>query len=253
MIIIQRYNIVAILSLLTPLTAFAEKKDETKNISVTSSATSNSAAWRSSEVIGHNVKNAKDETIGEIEDLLVDMSSGQIQGVVISSGGFLGIADTLSVVPVSALRFDVDAKTFKTKLTKEQLSKAPQFNKSKWLDFSDVTTMEAMRSYRDSIGGDVNAPDNSAQNEKTQNHKTMIPTDQGNSEKDIQITQNIRSSVVDTDMSFNAKNIKIITKNEHVVLKGVVETSAEHQAILKIAKDHAASSNITDELKVNTK
>ncbi|MEO5915460.1 MAG: PRC-barrel domain-containing protein [Luteolibacter sp.] len=66
-------------------------------------------------MIGQNVKNVGDETIGEIRDLLVDMKSGEIHAVVISSGGLLVNADTLSAVPVSALRFDVIAKAFKAR------------------------------------------------------------------------------------------------------------------------------------------
>lgn len=55
------------------------------------------------------------------------------------------------------------------------------------------------------------------------------------------------------DLSFNAKNIKIITRDEHVTLKGMVESDAEHQAILKIAGNHANTAMITDDLKVNIK
>ena len=241
--------LITLVPLFTPLTAFAESAAIVS--SVPESGTT--ASWRASEVIGQSVKNAGDETIGEVEDLLIDMKNGQIHVVVISSGGFLGMGDTLSAVPVTALRYDVDAKAFKTKLTKEQLVKAPQFKKTEWPDFSTATNMEAMRSYRDSIGGDVTAPDNTAQNEKSENRQNMIPTDQGDSAKDIQITKDIRSSIVATDYSFNAKNIKIITKDEYVVLKGVVETTAEHQGILKIAQNHANSAKITDELKVNNK
>ncbi len=113
--------------------------------------------------------------------------------------------------------------------------------------------MEALRSYRDSIGGDVDAPDNTAQNEKEMKKDAVTPTDQGNSSKDVQITKDIRSGIMDKDLSFNAKNIKIITRNEHVTLKGVVESPAEHQAILKIAGNHANTAKITDDLKVKSK
>ena len=206
--------------------------------------------WRASGVIGQSVKNAEDQMIDEVEDLIVNMKTGEILAVVISSGGFLGIADTLSSIPVSALRFDTVAKAFKTRLTKEQLIGAPQFKQQEWPDYSDEATMQTLRSYRDTIGGDVTANDNSAQNEKLKNRKVMIPTDQGTSDKDIQITKDIRSAIVAADLSFNAKNIKIITKDEHVYLKGVVSDHAEHESVLKISKNHANAAKITDDLKV---
>ncbi len=249
---IPRNLLICLVPLLSPLTAFAETGKE-ELVSPVPGTKASAASWRASQVIGLNVKNATDETIGEVQDLVLDMKSGEILAVVISSGGFLGLADTLSAVPVSVLRYDVAAKAFKTKLTKEQLGKAPNFKADAWPDYSDATSMEVLRSYRDSIGGDVTAPDNTAQNEKEMKTDAVDPTNQGNSEKDVQITKDIRTSIMDTEMSFNAKNIKIITHNENVVLKGVVESDAEHQAILKIAKSHANAAKITDQLKVDSK
>jgi len=250
---IQRSFLISLVPLLTPLTAFAEPDKQTELNSPVPGTKGSAASWRASQVIGLNVKNAGDETIGEVQDLVLDMTSGEILAVVISSGGFLGMADTLSAVPVSVLRYDAKTKALKTKLTKEQLGKAPQFKSSAWPDYNEATNTEALRSYRDSIGGDVTAADNTAQNEKPKNKDVMIPTDQGNSEKDIQITKDIRAAIVSSDLSFNAKNIKIITKDEKVFLKGVVENHAEHESILKIARNHANSTKITDELESTSK
>lgn len=251
--IIQRSFLISLVPLLTPLTAFAEADRKADLVAPVAGTKGSAASWRASQVIGLNVKNAGDETIGEVKDLVLDMKSGEILAVVISSGGFLGMADTLSAVPVSVLRYDANTKAFKTKLTKEQLGKAPQFKTGAWPDYDDAANTEALRTYRDSVGGDVTAPDNSAQNEKAKNKDVMIPTDQGNSDKDVQITKDIRASIMATDLSFNAKNIKIITRDEKVVLKGVVENHAEHAAILKIARNHANSAKITDELEAKSK
>jgi len=250
---IQRSLLISLVPLFIPLTAFAEAEKQAELVTPVPGTKGSASSWRASQVIGLNVKNAGDETIGEIQDLVLDMKSGEVLAVVISSGGFLGVADTLSAVPVSVLRYDGTAKAFKTKLTKDQLGKAPQFKSTAWPDYNDGTSTETLRSYRDAVGGDVTAPDNTAQNEKPKNKEVMIPTDQGSSEKDVQITKDIRAEVMATDLSFNAKNIKIITKDENVVLKGVVENHAEHQAILKIAKNHANSAKISDELEMKSK
>lgn len=250
---IQRSLLISLVPLLAPLTAFAEEGKKTELATPIPGTKGSADSWRASQVMGHNVENTSGETIGEVKDLVLDMKSGEILAVVISSGGFLGIADTLSAVPVKALRYDRSAKAFKTRLTKEQLGKAPSFKTDAWPDYNESDSMDTIRSYRDSIGGDVTAPDNTAQNEKEMEKDAVNPTDQGNSDKDLQITKNIRSSIMDTDLSFNAKNIKIITRNERVTLKGVVKSHAEHEAILKIARNHANTSRITDDLKVNSK
>jgi sporulation protein YlmC with PRC-barrel domain len=250
---IQRSLIISLVPLLSPLTVFAETGKQAGLVSPVPGTKGSADSWRASQVLGLNVKNAADDTIGEVKDLVLDMKSGEILAVIISSGGFLGIADTLSAVPVSVLRYDGTAKAFKTKLTKEQLGKAPQFKTDAWPDYNDATSTEALRSYRDSVGGDVTAPDNTAQNEKEMNNDAVTPTDQGNSPKDVQITKDIRSGIMDKDLSFNAKNIKIITRNEHVTLKGVVESDEEHETVIRVARNHANTAKITDDLKVKAK
>ena len=245
--------IISLIPLFAPLTAIAETGKQVDLVTPIPGTKGSAASWRASQVMGLNVKNATDETIGEVEDLVLDMKSGEILAVIISSGGYLGIADTLSAVPVSALRYDTTAKAFKTKLTKEQLGKAPHFKTDAWPDYNEGASSQAMRSYRDSVVANESAPDNTAQNEKEVNTDAPNPTDQGNSEKDIQITKDIRSGIMGKDLSFNAKNIKIITRNEHVTLKGVVASSDEHQTVLKIAGNHANTAKITDDLKVDSK
>ena len=252
--IYRKIVFVSIAPWLISVTSLAETNEPIRAVARGSNDAVNSKGpqWRASGVMGQAVKNAQDQVIGEVQDLVVDMKTGEILAVVISSGGFLGIADTLSSIPVSALRFDTAAKAFKSKLTKEQLVNAPQFKQHEWPDYSDEATLQALRSYRDTVGGDVTAHDNTAQNEKLKNREVMIPTDQGSSAKDIQITKDIRSAIVAADLSFTAKNIKIITKDEHVYLKGVVNDHAEHEMVLKISKNYVDASKITDDLEAKS-
>lgn len=250
---IPRNLLISLFPMMSPLTALAQTANQTELTISIPTMNVNADSWRASQVMGTTVKNAADETVGKVEDLVLNMKTGEIIAVVVSSGGFLGIADTLSAVPLTALRYDSTVKAFKTGLTNAQLGKAPQFKTNAWPDYNKATSIEALRSYRDSIGGDVSAPDNTVQNEKEMNKNAVNPADQGNSEKDVQITKDIRSSIMDKDLSFNAKNIKIITRNERVTLKGVVESTAEHQIILKIAENYTSTTNITDDLKVNAK
>lgn len=44
----------------------------------------------------------------------------------------------------------------------------------------------------------------------------------------MQITKDIRSRIMDKDLSFNGRNIKIITRNEHVTLKAEVPALPEY-------------------------
>jgi sporulation protein YlmC with PRC-barrel domain len=60
--------------------------------------------WRASKVVGLNVYNDNNESLGSINDLLTD-KSGNIKGVVVSVGGFLGVGTRLVAVPFDKIKF----------------------------------------------------------------------------------------------------------------------------------------------------
>jgi len=211
-----------------------------------SSEVRKSEGWRASDIIGSNVQNASGEDVGEIKDLLIDPTTGKISTVIISTGGFLGVADTLSAVSISGFRYDGEAKAYRLSLSKEQLASGEKYTAEEWKAAAAAKAKEA----RDAIGGDVSKPDNSAKNERDMGGKTLTPVDQGNSEADLTLTKDIRSAVVGNDLSFNAKNIKIISKDGQVVLRGVVDSKEEHESVLRIAKEAAGSAKLVDQLEV---
>jgi hyperosmotically inducible protein len=225
--------IFSMLPWLTPLTVMAKNSDAESG-QMTPTQVSD-AAWHASDIIGKDVKTTGGESVGKIADLTLDLKSGRIVAFVISSGGFLGIADTLSSVPPSAITYDAAAKGFKTSLTKAQLEKVPQSKASNWNHHDDSS---------------ITAADNTARNQNDMNAEAATPMDQGNSDADIQTTKNIRAAIMATDLSLNTKNLKIITKDGKVILRGVVDNESEHQAVLKIAKNHADSSLISDQISV---
>jgi sporulation protein YlmC with PRC-barrel domain len=60
--------------------------------------------WRTSKVVGLNVYNDNNESIGSINDLLTD-KSGSIKAVVLGVGGFLGVGAHLVAVPYETIKF----------------------------------------------------------------------------------------------------------------------------------------------------
>jgi sporulation protein YlmC with PRC-barrel domain len=60
--------------------------------------------WRTSKLVGLNVYNDSNESLGSINDLLAD-KSGDIKGVVIGVGGFLGVGEHLVAVPIDKVKF----------------------------------------------------------------------------------------------------------------------------------------------------
>ncbi len=96
---------------------------------------------RASELIGLNVMTPNNEdTIGEVNDLVLDGENGTIRYAAVSVGGFLGIGDTMVAVPWKAFesRKDEDGNTYLSlDTTKEKLEKAPGFDQDNWPDFGN--------------------------------------------------------------------------------------------------------------------
>src|ERR1700723_41943 len=84
---------------------------------------------RASKLIGNKVYKG-DTSIGQIEDILVDLSHATTAAVILSVGGFLGMGDKLVAVPVTEIKVGSEAK-FTTDLTKDQLANAPAFDFAK--------------------------------------------------------------------------------------------------------------------------
>jgi hypothetical protein len=88
-------------------------------------------------LIGDDVYNTADESLGSIKELMVDMTSGKISYAVLSYGGFLGMGDRLFAVPWQALKLDTNKKRFTLNVSKDQLKDAPGFDKDHWPSMAD--------------------------------------------------------------------------------------------------------------------
>ncbi len=94
-------------------------------------------------------------------------------------------------------------------------------------------------------------PDNSGINARDRDSSAATADQQGQSASDIEMTRNIRRAIVDSDsMSTYAKNIKIITKDGMVTLKGPVRSEQEKSMIEAKATALAGAGKIRNELEV---
>ena len=98
-------------------------------------------------------------------------------------------------------------------------------------------------------------PNNSAKNDATVSGTDMSAQDQGSGKADIDLTQKIRRSLTsDSSLSTSAQNVKIISNNGYVVLRGTVNSPSEKRIIENRATTMLTSaSKLTSYLEVNTK
>ena len=101
------------------------------------------------------------------------------------------------------------------------------------------------------MAADEKKPDNTATNERDRSGETQTSGDQSNSSTDLKITQAIRQALMkDSELSMTAKNIKIITDNGQVTLRGPVKNAQEKAKIDQLARSAAGGAKIDDQLDV---
>lgn len=101
------------------------------------------------------------------------------------------------------------------------------------------------------IGQEGTEADNTAKNKRDRSGETQTSGDQSNNPEDIKISAAVRKAVVgDKSLSATAKNVKIITVNEVVTLRGPVKTAEEKSKIEQLAQSAAGNAKIDNQLEV---
>ncbi|MBC7396508.1 MAG: BON domain-containing protein [Bdellovibrionales bacterium] len=98
------------------------------------------------------------------------------------------------------------------------------------------------------------APDNSALNQRDRSHKIPTADSQMRGSKlDIELTRKIRRELTkDASFSTYAKNVKVITHEGEVILRGPVRSESEENKIVAIAKQIAGETSVQNHLEVKT-
>jgi sporulation protein YlmC with PRC-barrel domain len=82
-------------------------------------------AIRAERVIGTEVKDTMGNTIGKIEDIVLEKTDNKIMFAVVGFGGVLGVGEKFHPLPWSVLDYDPKQNAFIVPYTKEQLEAAP--------------------------------------------------------------------------------------------------------------------------------
>lgn len=92
---------------------------------------------RVTQLMGKDVRNAKNEDLGDINDLVIDLDTGRVQYVVLSFGGVLGMGDKLFAYPLAAFRISADRDELVLNVDQARLKNAEGFEKSRWPNWND--------------------------------------------------------------------------------------------------------------------
>jgi hyperosmotically inducible periplasmic protein len=96
-------------------------------------------------------------------------------------------------------------------------------------------------------------PDNTGRNVRDRDDANKTPADQAENEADRTITQSVRKALTSDDsLSTNGKNVKVITSDGNVTLRGPVKSDKEKSEIESKAKQIAGVKNVDNQLEVAT-
>ncbi len=111
--------------------------DETQNSQSSTRASSaqmseDPRGRHASELIGLNILGRNGETLGELNDFVVDSKSGKVVYDIVSSGGVLGVGRTLRAVPFSAVKLDTSSSVpqMTADIDQARWNQAPLFKKN---------------------------------------------------------------------------------------------------------------------------
>ncbi len=112
----------------SPTTRPTEPSSE-KTDQGTRSMSSDSKELFASSLIGASVKDSQGQSVGKIEELVIDPQEARIKEAVVSVGGFLGIGAKSVAIPWNEVKPAPDGDALVIAMGKEELDKAPSWQK----------------------------------------------------------------------------------------------------------------------------
>ena len=182
---------------------------------------------------------------------LPDSLDAKHQGMVDKMAALTGSEFDAAYVADMIKDHKMDAKEFKAESAKTKDADIKSFvDKSIPVVAEHLQRITAMKKFTSNA---TSEPDNTARNVRDRNNSTLTPLAQGNSKADVATTAQIRKEILaGKDMSVSAKNVKIITIDGHVTLRGPVNTAEEKRLIGEIADRIAHSGNVDNQLEVKS-
>ncbi|MBN8913166.1 MAG: PRC-barrel domain-containing protein [Rhizobiales bacterium] len=112
----------------TPPDARERGKTDTELVPGPATGAAIAGQWRASRLIGSTITNMLGESIGRVEDVVID-GDGKVVAVMVGVGGFLGLGETPVAIGFNHLivsQVDADHPEIKTSLSRQAIEQAAQ-------------------------------------------------------------------------------------------------------------------------------
>ncbi len=91
------------------------------------------------QVEGTSIYNRKGESLGSVEDVMIDKVSGRIAYAVAGFGGFLGIGNRHYPLPWDKLKYDTHMGGYVVDIDRSTLEGAPSYSDAETVGWQDPT------------------------------------------------------------------------------------------------------------------
>jgi sporulation protein YlmC with PRC-barrel domain len=170
---------------------------------------------RAAKIEGLSFRN-RAERLGKVDDLVVELPSGNIPEVIIASSSVSGSKAKLTAVAPEAFLFNPDNDSLMLETTRLALNNAPHFKAGEW--------REAMAA-----------------------SQATAPADKD----DAAITLAIEHKILATDgLSIDARQTQVVTRNGWVTLRGTADSDREKQQLGEIAASVVTASHVNNLVEV---
>jgi sporulation protein YlmC with PRC-barrel domain len=102
---------------------------------------------KASSIIGTSVVDLKNESLGDIKEVVIDPGSGRVAYAVVAFGGFLGMGEKLFAIPFSSFKYQHDGNKYALDVPKDRLKKAPGFDNNHWPSMTDEKWNREIHAY----------------------------------------------------------------------------------------------------------
>lgn len=109
----------------------------TATVQPTSGVRETSRLISSEKVGGSKVEDTQGNSLGHIEEVMLDKISGRVAYAVLNYGSFLGMGGKLFALPWDILAYNPERGAYVINLPQERLKNAPSFDQGNWPDFND--------------------------------------------------------------------------------------------------------------------
>jgi sporulation protein YlmC with PRC-barrel domain len=191
---------------------------------------------RASELMNKPVVGADDERLGRVENIILNLATGRVVVLIVSTGEYLDMGNEVSTIPIQALHYESRPEVFRLNMTREEMRVKPHYKPNEWPGVANPSRIAiiynayGLPTYRDFPDGDDSA-------ENVRGEAAAADSDVAVSPADRAITARIRRGIMTRpDLSEDARYLTIITVDGQVTLRGPVRSKEEEQAIIEIAR-----------------